>query len=162
MVVISSGCDDNAEPEPPLVDPFEEGYDLCIDFVSPDGEHLVNSIVNKPIDDVMKYSIGVDCDTFLSDIGPSTECHSTNAHLEICVMSALDNWASTITTTIVCPTIFGDSEEHIIYSEWENRPGWGTGECSYMSIDGVEYPVCINPEYSVSRYHATVTIGNEE
>ena len=85
MVVISSGCDDSAEPAPPLVDPFEVIYSLDIDFVTPEGKHLVNSIVKNPIDDVMKYSIDVDCDTFLSGIGPSTQCHSTNAHLGIFV-----------------------------------------------------------------------------
>ena len=57
MVVISSGCDDSAEPAPPLVDPFEVIYSLDIDFVTPEGKHLVNSIVKNPIDDVMKYSI---------------------------------------------------------------------------------------------------------
>ena len=45
-----------------------------------------------------------------------------------------------VTQKLVCPYIFGDNNEHILVSYWEDLPDY-KHKCTGFTLDGKEYPI---------------------
>ena len=113
LLVTFYGC---KEEEDPILRSYYYYYNIAIAFENQSGENLVEGI---PYDESSNSIL-------------NTEYKQT--------AMMYNNIYPMVTQKLVCPHIFGDNNEHVLVSYWEDLPDYKY-KCTGFTLDGKEYPI---------------------
>lgn len=133
LIMVFSRCSDGNEA-PPYT------YNLKLKFENSSGKNLVNGLKYQQESGGYSYQV---TDTYKLQISSTdvsnqkeilyVEVENDQAEYLYFSYSTFDNVAPTITWKLVCPHIFGDNEEHVITSHWEEKKN--TALCVKITCD---------------------------